>query len=176
MNGIGNANALIQLYIENPPPLEQYQQLARIKPVESNEIAEIAQLTGNHWRKIFNVLAKLVHELERTSFNTWQSLRDMALLQYNSNYCLRFDAPVRHHLSEHNVHIIIGKTYATQLGFADSCYWLTPYFAINEKEQIIICPYFDYRQLSNEKISQLVKLIKPLRNSALRIPAKEIST
>lgn len=175
MYGIGNANALIQLYIENPPPLDQYKQLTYIKPIESNEIPEIAQSTGNHWRKIFNVLAKLVHELEQTSFNTWQSLRDMTLLQRSSNYCLRFDAPIRRDLSKQNVHIIIGKTYATQLGFADACYWLTPYFAINEKEQVIICPYFDYRQLTNEKISQLVKLIKPLRNSALRIPTKEIS-
>lgn len=162
MRGFGNNNASIYLYIENTPPLEQYQTLNTVKPLASGEIANIAKLTGNHWRKIFNVLAKLVFELENTSFERWQILRDDALLQNNSNYCLRFDTPAFAPLDCNKVHIILGKTYATKLGIAEQCYWLTPYFAINQNKKIIVCPYFDYRQLSNVKITQLVQLIKPL--------------
>lgn len=162
MKGFGNNNASIYLYIENTPPLEQYQTLDTVKPLASGEIANIANLTGNHWRKIFNVLAKLVFELENTSFERWQLLRDDALLQNNSNYCLRLDAPIITKLDCNKVHIILGKTYATKLEIAEQCHWLTPYFAINQNKKIIICPYFDYRQLSNIKITQLVQLIKSL--------------
>ncbi len=162
MIGLGNQDAPIQLYIENIPPLERYTTLDKVILLENGEVAEIARLTGNHWRKIFNVLAKLVFELESSTHGTWQLLRDNALLQAHSNYCLRFDTPDLEQIDTDKLHIVLGKTYATKLGIADRCYWLTPQMAINEAKRLIVCPYFDYRQLSNIKITQLVQLIKSL--------------
>ncbi|WP_286262914.1 DUF6942 family protein [Thalassotalea atypica] len=163
MIGIGNPNAQIYFYIENVPPLNQYQTLNDITPVQTGDIANISALTGNHWRKIFNVMAKLAFELDDELAPTWQSLRDNSLLQKDSNYCLCFLAPNYLNMALNKLHIVLGKTYATSSGIAEKCHWLTSSFAINESKQIIISPYFDYRQLSNVKITQLVQLIRQLR-------------
>lgn len=37
--------------------------------------------------------------------------------------------------------------------------WLEPNFAIDNNNNLIVCPYFDYRQLSNEKIESLIEII-----------------
>ncbi len=162
MKGLGNPQAHIQLYIENTPPLTQYLELDHIRAMTSGEISEISQHTGNHWRKVFNVLAKLAYECSPGAHQTWQALRDDSLLQQDNEYCLRFDKPIIPQLSPQQLHIFMGKTYATKLTVSECCQWLTPYMAINEERKFIICPYFDYRQLSNIKITQLAGLIKRL--------------
>lgn len=170
MIGLGNKNATLQVYIENIPPLEMYQQLAHVKAMNQGEIRMIADLTGNHWRKIFNVFAKLIFELQPQHYPTWQALRDEHLLQANSDQLLLFSPPAQsnanHQIKQPNViTIIMGKTYADKLGAAEQAFWLNDVFAINNETSTIICPYFDYRQLSNLKISQLVALIHNLKNN-----------
>lgn len=59
----------------------------------ADEIADIADETSTHWRKIFNVYAKLLFELSPEKFTCWQDLRDSLLLQAESNHCLLFSAP-----------------------------------------------------------------------------------
>jgi hypothetical protein len=60
----------------------------------------------------------------------------------------------------------MGKTYAKSLlssGALDlELIWLNNEFAINHSQRLIVCPYFDYRQLSNVKIERLAELIKEL--------------
>jgi hypothetical protein len=166
MIGLGNNNAKIKTYIENRPPLPFYENLISMHAIESNEIADIAQKTGNHWRKIFNVYAKVAYQLKAEQLTTWQLLRDERLLKSNSDYALIFSTPDFNMVNINalnTVHIVMGKTYATKLGLAEKAYWLNPYFAINENKRVIICPYFDYRQLSNIKITQLTQLIKQLQ-------------
>ena len=82
--GLGNANATLSVYIENTPPIEQYQTLSICRPMQSNEIASIARETGNHWRKIFNVYAKIIFELTSTKYKDWQTFREEELLQIHS--------------------------------------------------------------------------------------------
>lgn len=172
--GFGVSNAKIRIYIENIPPLPEYEELTSIHPLEVEDIHRIGQLTGNHWRKIFNVFAKILYEYNTLNFTSWQSLRDEYLLQKHSNECLIF-SPVYfdeiksnkensndEHKESKTISIIMGKTYAKKLAIAEKCYWLSESFAINEGKNLIICPYFDYRQLSNIKITQLVQLIKQL--------------
>lgn len=168
MIGLGNKNANLQVYIENMPPLKIYQQLAQVKAMNKGEIRMIADLTGNHWRKIFNVFAKLLFELQPQHYPTWQTLRDEYLLQANSDQLLLFSPPAQsnsnHQIKQPNViTIIMGKMYANKLGLAEQVLWLNEVFAINKETKTIICPYFDYRQLSNVKICQLVSLIKSLQ-------------
>lgn len=56
----------------------------------------------------------------------------------------------------------MGRTYARALvnsGRLDvPLTWLDHEFAINAASRVIVCPYFDYRQLSNLKIDRLAAL------------------
>ncbi len=64
------------------------------------------------------------------------------------------------------LHIICGRTYAKKLindGLLTvDLLWLDEEFAINFKHAVIVCPYFDYRQLSNQKIQRLSSLLTAL--------------
>jgi arsenate reductase-like glutaredoxin family protein len=187
--GLGNDNANIIFYIRNRPPLKTYQNLNSIKPLIPGEISHICQETGNHWRKIFNVYAKLLFELSADKFSSWQQLRDEQLLQAHSQHCLLFSAPnlttnyttdityyqttnsnsqatyiadLKKEKPNTKLHIVLGKGYAQELSLANESTWLSDDFAINAEFGLIICPYFDYRQLSNIKIIQLAGLIKQL--------------
>jgi len=163
--GLGNANASLSVYIENTPPLEQYQTLSICRPMQNNEIASIARETGNHWRKIFNVYAKIIFELTSTKYKDWQTFREEELLQIHSQQNLLFNLSHRtilQNIQPTRISIIMGKTYATKLGFAETCQWLTTEFAVDKEKNLIICPYFDYRQLSNVKVTYLCQLINRL--------------
>ena len=163
--GLGNPKAQLSVYIENIPPLEQYQNLKVCRPIQPGEIQMIAENTGNHWRKVFNVYAKLIFELYSSSEKTWQQFREKELLQEHCNQKLLFNLSseaILNNISSKSITIIMGKTYATKLGLSKCCHWIAPEFAINVKKRIIICPYFDYRQLSNIKITKLCQLIKSL--------------
>ncbi len=162
--GLGSEQANLYFYIKNRPPLNLYQNLTSIKKLTPGEISYICEETGNHWRKIFNVYAKIIFELLPSNLTTWQLLRDEELLQ-NEEHCLVFSKPDELNLNSEKIHIILGKGYAEQLGFAEQCHWLTNDFAINNEKRIIISPYFDYRQLSNIKIALLCRLIQQLNIS-----------
>lgn len=171
--GLGNPTAQLTVYIENTPPLEQYQSLAECRPMRVGEIKLITDQTGNHWRKIFNVYSKIIFELTNSTYDTWQDFRDKGLLQQHSHENLLFNLPKQtvlnnlsgNCMSQNNISIIMGKTYATRLGIAKTCHWLSEEFAINTEKKWIICPYFDYRQLSNIKITKLCQLIKHLSDN-----------
>ncbi|WP_448211477.1 DUF6942 family protein [Colwellia sp. MEBiC06753] len=184
--GLGDLSAPIYIYIENVPPLPLYQQLDDMHAMSDGEVFLIAEQTGNHWRKIFNVLAKLAFERIASNapaknpsndqkindlksenvksnfqrYASWQALRDNSLLQAGSEQCLLFNKPEFDRLTSDKTHIIMGKQYADKTGIAQHCFWLNEFFAYHQQKKIIICPYFDYRQLSNIKITQLVKLIE----------------
>ncbi len=162
--GLGNPHANLIVFIANRPPLDEFNELTFIREIRHNEIKQIADLTGNHWRKIFNCFAKLAFGLDNQSETSWQALRDKQLLTSNSAQLLLFSPP---DLSKHDsnaIKIICGKTYFNQLNLLISVEWIDDYFAINRQEKLIVSPYFDYRQLSNLRISQLVKLISSLQS------------
>lgn len=161
MIGLGPSQFEIAIYIGNRPDLAEYAELSQLRPLTAGEIAYIAQETGNHWRKVFNVSAKFLHALyskqqDQLLPNTWQHLRDTELFQSHSRAALLFSAP---DLSQKQVmHIVCGKTYANQLDLQDLV-WLDNSFAIDKANKLIVCPYLDYRQLSNSKVDRLVELV-----------------
>jgi hypothetical protein len=161
--GLGNPKATIVVYIANRPPLDEFEALSGIRPVRKNEIKQIGEQTGNHWRKIFNCFAKLCFEINTQSENTWQALRDNQLLTETSEQLLLFSPP---ELGLNNkqkvVSLICGKTYFNQLSIDHRVEWIDDSFALNYDHNLIVCPYFDYRQLSNQKITQLVHLINQM--------------
>ncbi|PKF63300.1 hypothetical protein CW745_00135 [Psychromonas sp. psych-6C06] len=178
--GFGCSAFKFAVYIANKPALSEYDNLQSMQTLAAQEIAHIGQCCGNGWRKVFNVYSKLLYALDPQCFSfmqrasTWQKYRDQYLLQQGSATALLFSAPKITDLrtGEHNcIHIISGKTYAKTLiesgQLQTSLTWLDEHFAIDVSKRLIVCPYFDYRQLSNAKIEFLANLIKELVNDKL---------
>ena len=175
---VGHSNLMIKVYLANRPPLAEYLNTDVIDHLPVGEISRIATETGNHWRKIFNVYAKLIYCLaEKTNhpllqeYASWQEYREQALLQEGSNTELHLDnislstslgkastGPVK------TVRIVMGKSFSERLLVGVTVEWLDKDFAINNDLGIVVCPYFDYRQLSNIKIERLADLILTLQN------------
>ena len=176
--GLGDPFAQFNVYIGNRPNFSEYPSLDFVNPLTAGEINAIGQSCGNGWRKVFNVYAKLLFQLNAnlpifaTNYPSWQDYRDRELLQIGSNTALIFSPPYQvssltiHPLNcdqKANLHIICGKRYAQQLAaqghLSDNLIWLDGEFAVDQRNNLFVCPYFDYRQLSNIKIEHLIKLI-----------------
>jgi hypothetical protein len=168
---------MIKVFMANRPPLKEYEDVNDVSALNVGEIYRIASETGNHWRKIFNVYAKFIFSLAAAnndsavlSYKTWQQYRDERLLQKNSNTQLYFDhdelTALLSDADPYSVRIVMGKTFAESMLKDISLTWLDSYFAINKALGIIVCPYFDYRQLSNERIEILVKHVIALQRNS----------
>ena len=158
--GLGDKNYRVAIYIANRPPIDEYPSLAELRPLLPGEVQHIVTHTSNHWRKLFNVAAKFRFELGVNDAETWQDYRDNQLLQPGSDMALLFSAPT--FSRRDGIHIVAGKTYAADLGLTDLD-WLDRFFAINRSQRLLVSPYLDYRQLSNQRISQLVDLVRELQ-------------
>lgn len=181
-SGFGDVNARFRVYLAAPPTMEAYQQLSGVQPLQAGEIDQIYRHCGNGWRKIFNVYAKLLFALPPTHFplvsaaSSWQYYRDQQLLQAYSGTALYFSAPVLR-VSEPLLadnddvfHLIAGRTLAKQLltqGLQADLQWLSPEFAVDPRRKLIVTPFFDYRQLNNEKIVISAKLLQLLATQEL---------
>ena len=160
--GLGSPNSSINFYIANRPPIDDYPMMNDLHSLAMGELAHIVKHTSNHWRKVFNVYAKLLfdwHHLQNRKNlpATWQSYRDLELFQSHSQEALLFSAP-QLGKDKTAIHIIAGKTYAAHLDLPP-LNWLNPYFAVNTEYRLIVAPYPDYRQLSNERIECLIELM-----------------
>jgi hypothetical protein len=161
MIGIGDKTYKLAVYIGKRPPLEEYKMLDHFMPVVEGELARIGRETGNHWRKIINIYAKLAFALNSEGCLTWQYYRDSYLLTQNSRQALLFDDKILYN-SEKCISIVCGKAHAIKLLEPNQLVWLDSDFALDSSNRIIVTPYFDYRQLSNTKIEKLVSIIKKL--------------
>jgi hypothetical protein len=171
LSGLGVSCAQFNVYIANRPNFSEYPNLDYVNPLSSGEINAIGQACGNGWRKVFNVYAKLVFALNKETIvslqgsQSWQAFRDHVLLQNASNTSLLFSTPLLADVinqNSHVIHIIMGKTYAKSLDLPQPLRWLDNEFALLADHKLVVCPYFDYRQLSNIKIVRLVELINKL--------------
>ncbi|PCC10364.1 DUF6942 family protein [Pseudoalteromonas sp. JB197] len=180
--GLGDEQFKVAVYVAKAPPMPYFETLNSLEPVINEQINTINQHCGNGWRKVFNVYAKVLFALpsEHYSFAkqapTWQQYRDEFLLQKNSKTALLFSAPNltitsadKASSNKNQLHIIAGRTHAKNLlqhGKLQTQFdWLDDEFAIDANNNIIVCPYFDYRQLSNIKIARLSELVAQLKSS-----------
>ncbi|WP_413702001.1 DUF6942 family protein [Psychromonas sp. KJ10-10] len=173
--GLGCSTFNLAVYLANTLNMSEYNKLDTIYPLVSGEITSIGLACGNGWRKVFNVYSKLLYELDPTYFPyrclapTWRLYRDNFLLQQGSGTALLFTPPILNK-SDDCIHIIMGKTYAKELinsgKLRSSLIWLDEQFAIDVNSKVIVCPYFDYRQLSNNKIVRLAGLMRGLLNES----------
>ena len=162
-SGLGRATPKLAIYIANRPSIQPYVNRQGLFSVLPGELAHIGFNTSNHWRKVFNVYAKFWFALSMADsrFNSnnassWQDYRDSTLLQASSEQALFFSAPI---LNEKCIHIVAGKTWAQTLNL-ENLTWLDSHFAVNSQHRLIVCPYLDYRQLSDARIDRLVMLVK----------------
>ena len=175
--GLGDGNGRFRVYIANRPGRAPFETCQTMLPTVEGTITEIGKHCGNGWRKVFNVYAKLVFALGDAKLiggkSSWQQYRDERLLRADSDTALLFSLPnwteseagsgVSAEVCFSNErHIIMGKHYALSLDLPNDLRWLDNEFAISTNANCIVCPYFDYRQLSNIKIIRLVELIKSL--------------
>lgn len=165
--GFGNPNGAIHVYIQNRPQFFVPGAEEGVVGVNGEIIQQINTSCGNGWRKVFNVYAKWVFDLyqqlpahqtllARQDCVTWQQYRERELLTYSGDTALLF-SPLA---TQAPVNIVMGRTYAKSLGLTDAAQWIQHDFGVIERQQIIITPYFDYRQLTNEKITFLTSLVK----------------
>jgi len=172
--GLGSSNFNFAIYIANQPNMHEYLNLESILPLTKGEVYAIGQACGNGWRKVFNVYAKLMYSLNNKNFDyckdslTWQKYRDDYLLQNGSQTALLFSPPALGK-DQNTLHIICGKTYANALinsgKLKVQLTWLDGEFAIDEINKLIVCPYLDYRQLSNIKIERLANMLSEMKNA-----------
>jgi hypothetical protein len=158
--GLGDAQAKLTVCIGNRPDVDFCHSMATVQPMIRGQLTSIVTKTGNHWRKIFNIYAKLIHQLENTPFSTWQDYRDEKLLTKNCGHALLFSDVISCREKTSGTIIVSGKTYAEAQGVMDDCMQIDESFYLNTTQKIIVTPYFDYRQLSNLKIEKLVELVR----------------
>ena len=159
--GVGASKVRLAIYIANRPLNDQYPSLQSLQPLMAGELQNIVANNSNHWRKAFNVFAKILWEVDWAELtgnaaSCWQDYRDHHLLQAHSSESLLFSPP---EITASHIKIVTGKTYAAELALP-SLDWLDAHLAINAAHKLIVCPYLDYRQLSNERIARLAALIK----------------
>ncbi|NIB43985.1 hypothetical protein HBA55_30565 [Pseudomaricurvus alkylphenolicus] len=161
--GFGSEGYQLAFCIANRPPIDDYPHLNLLKPLVPGELDHIVGNTSNHWRKVFNVYAKFLMTLGDApvqQWGSWQEYRDRRLLQADCREALLFSPPDTEKAEA--IHIVAGKTYAAALGL-NNLVWLDAHFAVDASRRLIVCPYLDYRQLSNERIERLAELVRQLR-------------
>ena len=128
---------------------------------------EIIQVGGNNWRKIFNIYSKLCfnllsmndHNLSRDTAS-WQEYRDKCLLRESSIFSLQYlYESLLSPVDNDSLYILTGKKCVQEYNLTDKLVWINKDFAQVEGMNIVVCPYFDYRQLSNEKLETLTQLV-----------------
>ncbi|MBY6105612.1 hypothetical protein KUW19_03795 [Ferrimonas balearica] len=168
VEGLGCSNARLRVHMGNRPPLMPFTEPDGVMPLLDGDIARISQAGGNGWRKLFSVYAKLVWALPDRPFaarpwSRWQDFRDGALLQPDSDTALLFSDPQP---IPEGLQILMGKSFglaATGRAGIPLC-WLDAHFAVSPDKRTIVCPYFDYRQLTNARIDTLVTLMRSLHH------------
>lgn len=165
---IGPATSTYAFYLPNPPLFPEDWHWS-----QDNAIAELIALNGNHWRKIFTIMAKICAPSE-----DWRDYRDNQLLKQQQMLLIGANA-----LSPHaNIHIVCGQAAATALGIAADSHIATHSLQTNSLQTtelqlmqdseaklqditamqqaqsthsscVLLTPYLDYRQYSNALIA-----------------------
>ncbi|WP_144209033.1 DUF6942 family protein [Shewanella donghaensis] len=155
---LGAENAELAFYLPTPPVTTTSWHWQKPDAIE-----QIIKDNGNHWRKIFTIMAKIAAANDAP--DSWRECRDLifnnskklASVPVNFSQCnIIINAT---ELNTHSqVHIICGQE---ALGKIHDPSFKSAAVAIDDKqkimahEQILITPYLDYRQFPNVLIEQL---------------------
>lgn len=161
--GLGDHSACLRVFIGNQPELPKRLAGSGLHPLADNDMADLVTANSNHWRKVFNIYAKLCFEifLDHTA-TTWQDYRERYLLRHGENHSLVFTPWSTSFSTNDAVNIICGKTYAQNLGLLEKAQRLHDGFFNTVHHNTFIAPYFDYRALSNTKVRWLINYLQTL--------------
>lgn len=153
----GHPKPSLTVLIDKTPSLPSTPCPVKPPNLAPGELAEIVAVNSNHWRKVFNVYAKLLFALHPDSGRDWQSVRDQKLFQKHQPHALKMAGSA---LPGPGVTLITGKAYAESLlehwpqDSGIDGVW------IDVNEQRLVCPYFDYRAFPNKRIEQVAELMR----------------
>lgn len=110
------------------------------------DVPSLIELNGNHWRKIFTIMAKLT----APTYDSWKVFRDKELLN-KVGIVFSLDQ-----LCDYKgVIFIVGNTFRDELPVADSAQEVGETHTSFVYLPYIWCPYLDYRQFPNILIEAL---------------------
>lgn len=156
--GLGGEDFQIGLCIGNFPSCLDIESVAGIRFAGEGELSHIVEQTGNHWRKIFNICAKIGFALWPEKTQSWQQYRDSLLFRQSASLCLFFSPPPT--LKEGQLLLILGKQYRREI-FPDAGFTAVSEVVYRHPElPIYQVPYFDYRQLPNKQLDALILLLR----------------
>lgn len=168
----------VAFYLPHSPVLP-----ANWQAQQSDAIGELIALNGNHWRKIFTIMAKLCSR-QPPSSKAWQTLREQLFVPSSPEALSR-----RLHLGANTLdpearwHIICGQQAQQQLGIIDTenskaldeqgklrtqlnLTGLTDTLALEHEQDplgheqhLLFTPYLDYRQFPNRLIERAHALV-----------------
>ncbi|MFS1438244.1 DUF6942 family protein [Shewanella sp. 10N.286.48.A6] len=167
---LGSEKAEITFYLPTPPKVSKAWHWQN-----TNAIEQIINDNGNHWRKIFTIMAKIA--VSDKAPDTWRDCRNQLfnpqaaddLKRVNFSQCNIIINATKLSVNSH-IHIICGQ--AAFANISDQSF-ISALTAIDESqkimahEQILITPYLDYRQFPNVLIEQLRRYLSSLKQSLL---------
>ncbi len=166
IDGFGSQTPKVILHIANRPPLDVYAGDVN-RPLQLNEAADIIAQTGNHWRKVFSILAKISFALFDTQCSSWQQYRDTKLLTQDGFEFVSFSSVQASQTWQterqfSSISMVCGFQYAeTQLplnGLVGHQQFAKLLWS--EPLQCLVTPYFDWRQLNNAMLEVVISIIK----------------
>lgn len=157
-SGFGNRHAKWLLHIANRPDLAEFAD-DNFRMLAIGEAKSVIENTSNHWRKVFSIMAKISFALFDTGCESWQQYRDTKLLTAEGFEAISY---LPYQSGEHSsLAIVAGFQYASEQ-LADS--QLVAHHKYNKLKRVIaepcfVTPYFDWRQLNNELLAQLINMM-----------------
>lgn len=118
--------------------------------LEKPDVSLLIELNGNHWRKIFTIMAKLA----APTYDSWKVFRDKELLN-KVGIAFSLDQ-----LGDYRgLVFIVGNTFRDELPVVDSAQEVGDIHTSFVCLPYIWCPYLDYRQFPNILIEALREYI-----------------
>ncbi|GIU53606.1 MULTISPECIES: DUF6942 family protein [Shewanella] len=131
------------------------------------DIEKVIELNGNHWRKIFTIMAKITVSDDKPE--SWRNHRNQVLSVNGSGLKTILHIKSEKLCSNAKIHIICGQQAFDDLSRIEPLAHLNDnqtVTVLGDKQkimahkQILIAPYLDYRQFPNQLISELRQYIK----------------
>ncbi|MCP8690382.1 hypothetical protein MRS74_22680 [Marinobacterium sp. OS208] len=144
---LGAPGARLALYLPNPPLLPASEQ-----GEQGLDIPGLIQHNGNHWRKIFSILAKLCTQTDQR----WQDYRDIELLHRHEVICFADSL-----MPDADWHLVAGKASWQRLGLDPLNFKpLDDEGRVLVRDDVLLTPYPDYRQFPNRTVEQVRRRVK----------------
>lgn len=141
------------LYMDKEPPFEDFEEFT---PFTHHHLAQV-MASGNHWRKIINIFAKLAFGFKGMGCSSWQEYRDRFLLRDSGELILVNRTNL---IDDDGIHLICGKKQFDSMNLGEGVLQsLDAEGKVRVRDRVIQTPYFDYRQFPNKLIDELIKYL-----------------